>query len=60
MGILRLIELGCPVPLVEETTGVMGKVREDVSLRLNGSRHGSMNEMDEYLYSVLEAAAGSR
>jgi uncharacterized membrane protein YgcG len=30
-----------------------------VSLRLVGSNHSSMNEYDEYLYTVLESAAGS-
>ena len=37
----------------------MGQTRETVSLRLVGSNHSSMNEYDEYLYTVLESAAGS-
>ena len=37
----------------------MGKTKETVSLRLMGSNHANMNEYDEYLYTVLEGAAGS-
>lgn len=37
----------------------MGKTKETVSLRLMGSQHDKMNEYDEYLYTVLEGAAGS-
>ncbi len=37
----------------------MGKTKETVSLRLMGSQHDKMNEYDEYLYTVLESAAGS-
>ncbi len=37
----------------------MGKTRESVALRLMGGNHGKMNEYDEYLYTVLEGAAGS-
>ncbi|ODU57064.1 MAG: hypothetical protein ABT01_02790 [Clostridium sp. SCN 57-10] len=57
-GMLRLIQLGCLAPEETQTVGFMGKTRETVSLRLLGSRHDSMNEYDEYLYTVLEGAAG--
>ena len=58
-GILRLIQLGCLSPVETQEVGFMGKTRETVSLRLAGSQHDKMNEYDEYLYTVLEGAAGS-
>jgi len=58
-GILRLIQLGCLSPVETQQVGLMGKTKETVSLRLVGSNHSSMNEYDEYLYTVLESAAGS-
>lgn len=58
-GILRLIQLGCLSPAETQEVGFMGKTKETVSLRLMGSSHDSMNEYDEYLYTVLESAAGS-
>lgn len=58
-GMLRLVELGCLSPVESQTVGFMGKTEENVSLRLMGSRHDKMNEFDEYLYTVLEIAAGS-
>lgn len=58
-GILRLIQLGCLSPVETQQVGLMGKTKETVSLRLVGSNHSSMNEYDEYLYTVLEGAAGS-
>jgi len=58
-GMLRLIELGCLSPIETQEVGFMGKTKETVSLRLIGSSHDSMNEYDEYLYTVLESAAGS-
>lgn len=58
-GILRLIQLGCLSPMETQQVGLMGKTKETVSLRLAGSNHASMNEYDEYLYTVLESAAGS-
>ncbi len=58
-GMLRLIQLGCLSPVETRETGFMGKTRETVSLRLMGSRHDKMNEYDEYLYTVLESAAGA-
>lgn len=58
-GMLRLIQLGCLSPVETQTVGFMGKTHETVSLRLLGSCHDSMNEYDEYLYTVLEGAAGS-
>ncbi|MEG1430069.1 MAG: DUF2207 domain-containing protein [Oscillospiraceae bacterium] len=57
-GLLRLIDLGCLAPVSEEETGFFGKTKETISLRLAGSNHAAMDEFDEYLYSVLEAAAG--
>ena len=57
-GMLRLIELGCLSPVETQEIGFMGQTRETVSLRLVGSNHSSMNEYDEYLYTVLEGAAG--
>ena len=56
---LRLIQLGCLSPVETQQVGLMGKTKETVSLRLVGSNHSSMNEYDEYLYMVLESAAGS-
>lgn len=58
-GILRLIQLGCLSPVEMQQVGLMGKTKETVTLRLMGSHHGKMNEYDEYLYTVLESAAGS-
>jgi uncharacterized membrane protein YgcG len=58
-GMLRLIQLGCLSPVETQHVGLMGKTKETVSLRLVGSNHSSMNEYDEYLYTVLESAAGS-
>lgn len=58
-GMLRLIQLGCLSPVETQQAGFMGKTKETVSLRLMGSDHGKMNEYDEYLYTVLESAAGS-
>ncbi|AGA68426.1 putative membrane protein (DUF2207) [Desulfitobacterium dichloroeliminans LMG P-21439] len=58
-GMLRLIQLGCLAPVRLEEVGFMGKTKEIVSLELKGSNHKEMNEYDEYLYTVLEGAAGS-
>lgn len=58
-GMLRLIQLGCLSPVEMQQVGLMGKTKETVSLRLMGSQHDKMNEYDEYLYTVLESAAGS-
>ena len=58
-GMLRLIQLGCLSPVETQEIGLMGKTKETVSLRLMGSQHDKMNEYDEYLYTVLEGAAGS-
>lgn len=58
-GMLRLIQLGCLSPVETQEVGFMGKTKEAVSLRLLGSNHDKMNEYDEYLYTVLEGAAGS-
>ncbi|NLT96418.1 MAG: DUF2207 domain-containing protein [Clostridia bacterium] len=57
-GMLRLVQLGCLSPVESREVGFMGRVKETVSLRLTGSRHDQMNEYDEYLYTVLEGAAG--
>jgi len=57
-GMLRLIQLDCLSPVETSETGFMGKTSETVSLRLTGIRHDKMNEYDEYLYTVLESAAG--
>jgi hypothetical protein len=58
-GMLRLIQLGCLSPVETQEAGFMGKTKETVSLQLTGSHHDKMNEYDEYLYTVLEGAAGS-
>lgn len=58
-GMLRLMVLGCLSPVETQEVGFMGKTKETVSLRLMGSHHDKMNEYDEYLYTVLEGAAGS-
>lgn len=58
-GMLRLIQLGCLLPVETQEVGFMGKTKETVNLRLIGSNHDKMNEYDEYLYTVLESAAGS-
>ena len=58
-GMLRLIQLGCLSPVETQEVGFMGKTKETVSLRLMGGDHDKMNEYDEYLYTVLESAAGS-
>jgi uncharacterized membrane protein YgcG len=58
-GMLRLIQLGCLSPVETQEIGFLGKTKETVSLQLTGSRHDKMNEFDEYLYTVLESAAGA-
>lgn len=58
-GMLRLIQIGCLSSVETQEVGFMGKVKETISLRLTGSNHEKMNEYDEYLYTVLEGAAGS-
>ena len=58
-GMLRLIQLGCLSSMETQEVGFMGKTKETVSLRLMGSQHRQMNEYDEYLYTVLEGAAGA-
>lgn len=58
-GMLRLIQLGCLSPVEMQEVGFMGKTKDTVNLRLMGSNHHQMNEYDEYLYTVLESAAGA-
>ncbi|WP_242855570.1 DUF2207 family protein [Ruminiclostridium josui] len=58
-GMLRLIQLGCLSALETQEVSFMGKTKETVSLRLMGQKHHLMNEYDEYLYTILERAAGS-
>lgn len=58
-GMLRLIQLGCLSPVETQQAGFMGRTKATVSLRLVGSDHDKMNQYDEYLYAVLEGAAGS-
>lgn len=58
-GMLRLIQLGCLLPVETQEIGFMGKIKETVNLRMMGSQHDMMDEYDEYLYTVLEGAAGS-
>lgn len=58
-GMLRLIQMGCLSPVETQEAAFMGKTKEMVSLWLMGSHHDKMNEYDEYLYTVLEGAAGS-
>ena len=58
-GMLKLIDLGCLEPITEEAVGFMGRIKESVNLRIIGGHHSSMNEFDEYLYTVLEGAAGA-
>ncbi len=57
-GMLRLTQLGCLSPVEDQEVGFMGRTKETVSLRLMGSQHDKMNEYDEFLYTVLEGAAG--
>ncbi|MGI6685973.1 MAG: DUF2207 family protein [Bacillota bacterium] len=58
-GMLRLVQLGCLSPVETQEVGFMGQTKETVSMRLKGSCHDKMNEYDEYLYTVLEGAAGA-
>ncbi|MEA5134717.1 MAG: DUF2207 domain-containing protein [Candidatus Fimivivens sp.] len=58
-SMLRLIDLGCLSPVTEQEVGFMGKTKEVVNLQLSGTQNSAMNEYDEYLYTVLESAAGS-
>ncbi|MEA5084910.1 MAG: hypothetical protein VB018_12315 [Lachnospiraceae bacterium] len=58
-GMLRLIQLGCLLPVETQEIGLMGKTKETISLRMMGSQHDMMNEYDECLYTVLEGEAGS-
>lgn len=57
-GMLRLIQLGCLSPVETKEVGFMGKTKETASLKLMGSNYEKMNKFDEYLYAVLECAAG--
>ncbi len=57
-GMLRLIQLGCLSPVETQEVGFMGNTQEIVNLRLMGSQHDKMNPYDEYLYTILEGAAG--
>ncbi len=57
-GMLRLLQLGCLSSTETQEAGFMGKTKETVTLRLMGGKHHTMNEYDEYLYTVLESAAG--
>ena len=57
-GMLRLIQLGCLTPVETRETGFMGKSKETVNLQLTGGQRDGMGEFDEYLYAVLEGAAG--
>lgn len=58
-GMLRLIQLGCLSPVESQQVTFMGRTKETVNLRLMGGQHDQMDEYDEYLYTVLEAAAGA-
>jgi uncharacterized membrane protein YgcG len=58
-GMLRLIQLGCLSPVEVQQVTFMGRTKETVNLQLMGSQHEQMDEYDEYLYTVLEAAAGA-
>jgi len=58
-GMLRLIQLGCLSSTQTQEVGFMGKTKEVANLQLMGSQHHKMNEYDEYLYTVLEGAAGA-
>jgi hypothetical protein len=57
-GMLRLIQLDCLSPVETKEVGFMGKTKETASLKLMGSNYEKMNKFDEYLYAVLECAAG--
>lgn len=57
-GMLRLIQLGCLSPVETKEVGFMGKTKETASLKLMGNNYEKMNKFDEYLYAVLECAAG--
>ena len=58
-GILRLVQLGCLAPIETQKVGFMGKSKEIVHLKLMGSHHDKMDAFDEFLYTVLEVAAGA-
>lgn len=58
-GILRLIQLGCLSPVETRQVGLMGRTKETVNLQLMGCQHDKMNQYDENLYKILEAAAGA-
>lgn len=58
-GMLRLIQMGCLSPVESQQVTFMGRTKETVNLRLIGGQHDQMDEYDEYLYTVLEAAAGA-
>lgn len=58
-SMLRLMSLGCLSPVKTQEIGFMGKTKEVFNLRLMGGKHNKMNEYDEYIYTVLEGAAGS-
>lgn len=57
--ILRLIQLGFLVPATGEETGWFGKTKEVVTLRIVSGDHARLDEYGEYLYTVLESAAGA-
>ena len=58
-GILRLVQLGCLAPVETQKVGFMGKSKETVHLKLMSSHHDKMDVFDEFLYTVLEGAAGA-
>jgi hypothetical protein len=58
-GMLRLIQIGSLTPVENQKVGFMGSTKETIHLQLIGSNHDKMNEYDEYLYTILEGAAGS-
>ncbi|MEG1895088.1 MAG: DUF2207 domain-containing protein [Oscillospiraceae bacterium] len=57
-GMLHLINLGVLTSVSDEEVGFMGRTKEVVSLKLLGDTQGVMSKQDEYLYEILESAAG--
>lgn len=57
MGLLRLINLGCIVSITEGRSGFLGKGKH--SLKLQHKAGSAADELDLYLYRILEEAAGA-
>lgn len=59
MGLLRLANLGCLDTLVEDRIGFLGKAKGTLCVQMNNPAGKAVNELDQFLYGILERAAGA-